>query len=676
MMSIVIVLFLCITGALVAQQHPSSAVVVGSSAQPSLSDDAVVPQEFYIERPTLQCAGFEWYVSGDDNHNASVTVRFREAGTSTWRAGLPLLRIQREKIWGHAQRWVYETPNMFAGSIFGLKPGTTYQCRFTMADPDGVINAPEKTVLVTTRSVPKPCDDGNVYHVYPPGYEGPREEPSFTGLNEAYYGYNGSGDWWMVAEPRVQPGDVIKVHAGLYTGKRYQYANPLGLDFHGTYVLTQDGTAERPISIVAAGDGEVIFDGDGCYRLFDVMAADHHYFEGLTIINTDIAFYAGLKRVLGCSGLSVVNCKMNKVGMGVMTHWAGSNDFYIADNTMIGTHDRTRTQGWAPWEGVEVPAPIDTYVAIKVYGQGHVICYNDIKYYHDAICLDTHGLPEGGPGQQCASIDIHNNDIFLMADDFIETDGGVHNIRVFDNRGINSFHRSLSAQTVFGGPVYFIRNICYNTAILALKFSVRPAGLIVYNNTICAESILNMISNAHFRNNLFLGQRPNQTTLSSISYTSYTSYDYNGYRNKPDADPLFVWWQPTNKLRDYTFAYQQDRPDKIHWEIYHSGAPEGTPGNAMQTFDSLAAFSDATGQERHGIMLDYDVFERVTVPDHEHPERVYQREDLDFRLRAGSAAVDAGCALPNVTDGFIGDAPDLGAWERGKPVPVYGPRTQ
>ena len=65
----------------------------------------------------------------------------------------------------------------------------------------------------------------------------------------------------MYSEPRVKPGDTILVHAGLYKGQRYKYANPLGLDFHGTYVLTQDGTAERPISIKAAGDGKVIFRG-------------------------------------------------------------------------------------------------------------------------------------------------------------------------------------------------------------------------------------------------------------------------------------------------------------------------------------------------------------------------------------------------------------------------------
>ena len=86
-----------------------------------------------------------------------MTLRFRDKGTSSWREGLPLLRIQRD---------VYESPNMFAGRIFGLEPATTYECQFTMADPDGFIGVAEKSVVVTTRSVPKPSENGNVYHVY------------------------------------------------------------------------------------------------------------------------------------------------------------------------------------------------------------------------------------------------------------------------------------------------------------------------------------------------------------------------------------------------------------------------------------------------------------------------------------------------------------------------------
>ena len=36
---------------------------------------------------------------------------------SRWENAMPLLRIGGEKIYGHEQRWVYTTENMFAGSV-------------------------------------------------------------------------------------------------------------------------------------------------------------------------------------------------------------------------------------------------------------------------------------------------------------------------------------------------------------------------------------------------------------------------------------------------------------------------------------------------------------------------------------------------------------------------------
>jgi len=64
---------------------------------------------------------------------------------------------------------------------------------------------------------------------------------------------------------------------------------------------------------------------------------------------------------------------------------------------------------------------------------------------------------------------------------FIETDGGVHNVRVYDNRGVNAAHGGYSAQPVFGGPVYFIRNLLYHVPSgVAFKFSAKPAGLFVW----------------------------------------------------------------------------------------------------------------------------------------------------------------------------------------------------
>ncbi len=607
--------------------------------------------EFIVEPPTLICAGFEWKIYGDENRNAQVTVSYRVAGTEEWKEAMPLLRIGGEKVYGHGQRWVYTTPHMFAGSIFYLESGQRYECRFQLSDPDGVTGKSEQQVFIQTKSEPQPYAYGAVYHVYPPGYKGPKESPAFTGLNEAYYGGGNLGDWWLVPEPRVQPGDVILVHAGIYKGDRENYVDPLALNFHGAYVLTQKGTSEKPITIKAAGDGEVIFDGAGSYRLFDVMAADYHYFEGLTIRNTDIAFYGGLKRVMGCSGLTVKNCKIEEVGIAVMTHSADSKDFYIADNIMRGRHDPDTLHGWY---GFEQPAPLTSYFAVKVYGQSHVICHNDIAYFHDGICVDSHGLPEEAQDRKCLSIDIYRNSIFNMSDDFIEADGGVHNIRVFENRGFNSYHAALSAQPLFGGPVYFMRNICYQVSGTTLNYTIRPAGIFTYHNTFCTETSIPEYANGHFRNNLFLGPSDRRPALNGTTLTNYSTLDYNGYRLKPEAEIAYRWRYPVTD------------------DLNHADASELARIEAR----NLAEFTQKTGYEMHGVELDYDIFEQVEKPDPQKRGKVYPIEGYDFRLKASAKAVDAACVLPNINDGFTGEAPDLGALERGKEAPHYGPRAK
>jgi hypothetical protein len=94
----------------------------------------------------------------------------------------------------------------------------------------------------------------------------------------------------------------------------------------------------------------------------------------------------------------------------------------------------------------------------------------------------------------------------------------------------------------------------------------------------------------------------------------------------------------------------------------------------VQHFKTLQEFRAATGNEGHGVIVDYGIFTNVPMPDRTDPQRLYNPEDLDFRLKAGSAAVDAGMPLPTITDAFTGKAPDLGAYEFGSPLPHYGPR--
>ena len=137
----------------------------------------------------------------------------------------------------------------------------------------------------------------------------------------------------------------------------------------------------------------MIFDGDGAFRLFDVMGADYNIFDGLTIRNTEVAFWAGVKDVAGAKGLTVRNCRIENVGVGVNTQFAGSKDFYIADNVFLGRDDRHRVLGWAN-PGLYGAHPINSYYAIKVYGSGHVIAHNAVAFFHDGISVCTHGVPE------------------------------------------------------------------------------------------------------------------------------------------------------------------------------------------------------------------------------------------------------------------------------------------
>lgn len=616
--------------------------------------NAVNPGRLITERPTLINLGFEWFISGDDNRNSSVDVAYRKPGDTQWKPAMPLFRLGGEKVFRKDLGLDYTVPEMFSGSILDLEPNTEYEARFTMRDPDGVTGTATQTVKVRTRAVPQPArTNGRTLHVYPPTYKGEKQQPAFTGLKQAYFG-SGNGDWAVLSERKTRSGDTILIHAGLYKGERMQYSHPMGLDFDGTYHLTAKATPDRPIVIRAAGDGEVIFDGDGAHQLFNVMATENHIFEGITFRNTDIAFQAGIKDVLGAKALTIRNCRFEDVGVAVNAQYSGSYDFLITDNVMLGRDDPHRLLGWYS-PGVYGGNRLKSYHAVKVYGAGHVISHNYIAYFHDGISVCTHGSPDPEEDRRASAIDIYNNDIHLMADDFVEADGGVHNIRILRNRGINAAQCGLSAQPVYGGPAYYIRNVLYHVPTgCGLKFNVKPSGMVLYHNTLITEALPGDIySNVLFRNNLILGTDvPGRNVFRFSNATAYSSYDYNGYRLNPKATDQFLWLAPKPGTQ---VDYELDR-------------------NSAKRLPSFTALQQASGQEAHGMEVNYDIFENLRPPDAAKPHAVYHARDINFRLKPGSKAVDAGILIPNINDDHTGRAPDLGAYETGKPEPHYGPR--
>ena len=635
----------------------------------SRAESGVTAGQFSVERSTLRSLGFEWRIAGDENRNAAVEVTYRKRGEDAWHSALPLFRLQNEPVLGGRPRegtgtfYAYTAENMFAGSILNLAPGTEYECRVVLTDPDGVNGTAEHAITVRTRDVPREAAGGNVYHVYPVGFEGTKQQPAFTGLLAAYYTGFDQSDHSNVFPPRVRPGDVIMVHAGVYKDHRFNYGGfdakiaNYGTPFDGTYYLTQSGTRERPIVIKAAGDGDVVFDGDGNYNLFNVLGASYTTFEGLTVRNTEVAFLVGLKNIAGASGFTLVRSRIENVGRGVQDDWAGSKDFYIADNVFIGRHDPTKLLGWYPanvWSRFPgFPQLIDSEYAVKVYGQGHVVAYNYVANWHDGIDIATYGTPSDDPDRVPVAIDFYNNDFTNIDDNCIEADGGAHNIRVFENRCLNSAAGGLSAQPTFGGPAYFYRNIVYNTTSGGpLKLFDGGSGILVYQNTFFGQGgLLGPVSNVHFRNNLVLGDGWADPVFNLRTYTNYSTSDYNGFRPNPGTDDAFEWVSPAlDEKADYSHPL------------------------TTRKFKSLEQYRKATGNERHSVAVDYDVFQKVAMPDKTDPQRLYDPKDFDFRLKPGSAAIDKGEALPSITDDMTGRAPDLGALELGQPQPHYGPR--
>jgi hypothetical protein len=656
-------------------------VLLGGSSSAQQATATVTPGEFLVEPPTLINLGFEWRIDGDANRNAKVDVSYRKTGETTWKTGMPLLRLQGEKV-TQPNVFALVSPNMFAGSILDLEPDTSYEARFVLTDADGVTGPAAnatKTVTVRTRPEPMPAAGGKVYHVYPVGYTGPKTEPAFTGIMCAYNYYCGAGDTAPGGRPRVKPGDTILVHSGTYAYRYELYANQTTINatttFEGTYYLTADGTAEKPIVIKGAGDGEVIIDGRGNFNLFNVKAADFNYFEDITFRNTDIAIWAGTQFIAGSKGLTVKRCKFDQVGMGVFSNYSGSSNFYIADSTFLGRNDAKHLTGWnGPfWEqfnGVEgqvYPPIMASYTAIRLYGPGHVIAYNYVADFHDGIDTEMYGMPDGshpidGPAyptrefwdRRPVAIDIYNNYITNAHDNSIEMDGSMHNIRLMRNVLINSASHPMSTQPSVGGPIYWIRNIVYHAPGGSTRMTAGSPGVIFYHNTVTTETGAGSAANSHWRNNLMLGQDTAPAIFSVNTLTSYSSSDYNGFRLNPGAASSF------------------------HWNVGPPPAPAaaGAPATARPGFATLADYTRATSQDQHSITLDYDIF--VNVPklnrDPKTVQRLYEFKNFDFRLKPGATAIDRGVALPNINDGFAGKAPDLGALELGQPLPIYGPR--
>jgi len=281
--------------------------------------DAIRPGKI-TTRATWGCMGVNWHIAGDDNRNASVKVEYRRQGTRRWRPALPL--------WLH----VYRKTTMFSGSVFRLAPGTGYEFRLSMKDPDG--GGAVRTISAATLTYPRmPTKTVAV---------------KTGGLAEA--------------EKLASPGTGMLLGAGTYRGTR----------------LTKPGRPGQWIVYRPAGDGKVVIEGE--IRI----EADYVWLDGLTIRSPKTGIRGSHK------GVCITNCRI-QAHYAIWTP-GGAENYFIADNRLTGDAKGRFTFGG---EGVDLGSSagkcghavcfndITDFADGISYGRGDIDIYNN--YVHENV---------------------------------------------------------------------------------------------------------------------------------------------------------------------------------------------------------------------------------------------------------------------------------------------------
>jgi hypothetical protein len=588
--------------------------LVARPAQASTLADIGSP---IFDPPTQASLGVRLPVPEDLNANASVAVRYRATGTADWHEGPPLHRVHAATwpspditVWPHD----ISVPAQFAGSILGLRPGTSYDIDLTVSDGAGA------TTIVHTSTTTSPMPE------YP---QTPHTVPVSTG-------------------PQLQheldvavPGTVIQLESGDYS---------VAGNFH--IGSGQDGSPDDPVLVIAAPHANPRLIGTDGMAGAPVLTISANYVHvyGLTIEHGQrgilVADHVGAGGTLTPNeGAVIQRVTISDVRYGIATgNRYGMHDAYICDNDLTGQFE----EGWFngdgngsnDWDGIMV-------------GSGSMVCHNTIRGFGDAMIVYNNSSADEPRG-----IDFVGNDVRWTYDNGIEADHSYSNVRIYRNRFLNNF-APLSFQPVFGGPSYVFRNVVVNAKSDVFKLhgdgphTEGPAGVMAYHNTVVTAGVplvVNSIAKSTdfaFEDNLFVGS----ATSDSVNWfapvdAGSATFDYNGYQ--PDS---YYW-----------FGFHDSHP----YKYYKLDPVDGHDGDGAVTSVHTGGLFEANGRA-----VGSDVFTNLTA----WPGwTTAATATVSAALSPTTVARDAGRPLPGINDVPDGK-PDLGALEFECAAPAYGVRT-
>jgi hypothetical protein len=164
---------------------------------------------------------------------------------------------------------------------------------------------------------------------------------------------------------------------------------------------------------------------------------------------------------------------------------------------------------------------------------GHTVAHNRITNVADGVSTPR------------TNVDIFGNDIFDTADDGLELDFGLANVRVWRNRIHNAYHNGISFQPQNSGPWYIVRNQIVGSAEAPFKFRTTDRFVLVNNTIVNFAGEMICCSQSHLlrgflRNNLWISARAVRSGTSKALSDWRTDIDYDGFDWGDTAYPL-VW---------------------------------------------------------------------------------------------------------------------------------------
>ena len=478
------------------------------------ADEPAIRPDSLRTYATLHSLGFEWDVSGDSDHDATCGVRYRSSGSSVWRDGLDLFRVDYDGY--YADTRADRAYNMLAGSLFFLEPGTVYEVELVLDDPDG--GGMRQIVELATRPEPVlPRGPVAYVHADTVSGDGTRERPLA----------------FADALARKTPGSTYCLLPGRYGQAR----------------LESSGEPDASIAWLgpqAARDaGWAAPEGDAVFERIEIEAS-HVWIEGLFFDKAgawpDSVTRGGLKGLGDATGVVVRGNRFLDYHYSIWLN-PGNRAWVISDNSIVGRKD-IEQEGNAAFsgEGIELQHSSD-----------HTVAYNSISQVADGISYAQR------------NVDIFGNDIFDTSDDGIEPDYGYANIRIWGNRIANVQYHAFSFQGMYCGPWYFVRNQVTTARGALFKFRTTDR-LVFVNNSLVAPTfgrdIMHHLLHGLVRNNLFIrdGSEERDPWRARLKYRGEskergyytpdltvpdwrTDWDYSGYDlREPDGEAGAFFW--------------------------------------------------------------------------------------------------------------------------------------